>query len=131
MSEARMSPSADASRRAGAPRLAVAAPAYERDLLTPLERLEMLCDPGSLHVIRSFVHSHALGDKARAGDGVVGASGAIAGRPIFCYAEDGRFAGGSLGEAHAETIVRILELAGDARAPVVGFIESAGARVQE
>ncbi|HEX8053637.1 MAG TPA: acyl-CoA carboxylase subunit beta [Thermoleophilaceae bacterium] len=98
---------------------------------TPLERLEMLCDPGSVHVIRSVVRSYSLGDKAREGDGVVGASGTIAGRPIFCYAEDGRFAGGSLGKAHAETIVRVLELAGDARAPVVGFIESAGARMQE
>jgi acetyl-CoA carboxylase carboxyltransferase component len=112
--------------------LAIAAPAHgEGDLLTPRERLEALCDPGSVQVIRSVVRSYALGDKAEEGDGVVGASGAIAGRPIFCYAEDGRFAGGSLGEAHAATIVRILELAGDARAPVVGFIESAGARVQE
>ena len=110
----------------------VAAPAGdEAEVLTPLERLETLCDPGSVHVIRSVVRSGALGPKAQEGDGVVGASGAIAGRPVFCYAEDGRFAGGSLGKAHADTIVRILELAGDARAPVVGFIESAGARVQE
>jgi acetyl-CoA carboxylase carboxyltransferase component len=103
----------------------------EAEALTPLERLETLCDPGSVRVIRSVVRSGVLGSKAQEGDGVVGASGAIAGRPIFCYAEDGRFAGGSLGKAHADTIVRILELAGDARAPVVGFVESAGARVQE
>ena len=121
----------EGGRRGGAA-LEIAAPAYdESDVLTPMERLEMLCDPGSVHVIRSVVRSGALGSKAQEGDGVVGASGAIAGRPVFCYAEDGRFAGGSLGKAHAETIVRILELAGDARAPVVGFIESAGARVQE
>ena len=101
------------------------------EVLTPLERLEILCDPGSVHVIRSVVRSGRLGDRAEEGDGVVGASATIAGRPIFCYAEDGRFAGGSLGEAHAATIVRILELAGDARIPVVGFIESAGARMQE
>jgi acetyl-CoA carboxylase carboxyltransferase component len=118
--------------RDGGAALAVAARSHdERDVLTPMERLEMLCDPGSVQVIRSVVRSYALGEKAKEGDGVVGASGSIAGRPIFCYAEDGRFAGGSLGEAHAETIVRILELARDARAPVVGFIESAGARVQE
>lgn len=103
----------------------------EPELLTPLERLEMLCDPGTVHVVRSVVRSHGLGPKAQEGDGVVGASGAIAGRPVFCYAEDGRFAGGSLGTAHADTIVRILELAESARAPVVGFVESAGARVQE
>ena len=100
-------------------------------MLTPLERIEVLCDPGSVHVIRSVVRSDAMGGKAEEGDGIVGASGTMAGRPIFCYAQDGRFAGGSLGEAHADTIVRVLELAGDARVPVVGFVESAGARMQE
>lgn len=103
----------------------------ESPALTPLERLELLCDPGSLHVFRSLVRSKEMGEKARAGDGVVGASGTIDGRSVFCYAQDSRFAGGSLGKAHAETIVRVLELAADARAPVVGFLESAGARVQE
>ena len=112
--------------------LRVAPPAREDHAgLTPLERLALLCDPGSVPVIRSVVRSYELGEKAKEGDGVVGASGTIAGRPIFCYAEDGRFAGGSLGKAHAETIVRVLDLAGDARVPVVGFIESAGARMQE
>jgi acetyl-CoA carboxylase carboxyltransferase component len=112
--------------------LALATPRRgERRELTPIERLEMLCDPGSVHVVRSIVRSHGLGPKAQEGDGVVGASGAIAGRPVFCYAEDSRFAGGSLGTAHADTIVRILELAECARAPVVSFVESAGARVQE
>jgi acetyl-CoA carboxylase carboxyltransferase component len=99
--------------------------------LTPRERLELLCDDGSVHVIRSVVRSDRLGDKAREGDGVVGASGTIGGRPVFCFAEDGNFAGGSLGEAHAETILRVLQLARDARVPVVAFIESAGARMQE
>lgn len=91
----------------------------------------MLCDPGSVQVIRSAVRSDALGAKAKDGDGVVGALGAVAGRPVFCYAEDGRVAGGSLGTVHADTILRILELAGNARVPVVGFVESAGARLQE
>ena len=119
-------------RSGGAATLALAtAPRGEAVVLTPLERIETLCDPGSVQVIRSAVRSHGLGVKARAGDGVIGASGAIAGRPVFCYAEDGGFAGGSLGRTHADTIVRILELAEAARAPVVGFVESAGARVQE
>jgi acetyl-CoA carboxylase carboxyltransferase component len=99
--------------------------------LSPRERLELLCDPDSVHVIRSYVTSPALGTKAEEGDGVVAASGTIYGRPVFCYAEDGRFAGGSLGEAHAETIVQCLRLAYDAKVPVIGFIESAGARMQE
>src|SRR4051794_20708077 len=99
--------------------------------LSPRQRLEVLCDPDSVHVIRSYVTSAALGKKAEEGDGVVAASGTILGRPVFCFAEDGRFAGGSLGEAHAETIVQCLRLAHEARVPVVGFIESAGARMQE
>ncbi|HEV2786463.1 MAG TPA: carboxyl transferase domain-containing protein, partial [Solirubrobacteraceae bacterium] len=53
------------------------------------------------------------------------------GRPVACYAQDPSFMGGSLGEVHAETICRVLRTAGRARMPVVGFIESAGARLQE
>jgi acetyl-CoA carboxylase carboxyltransferase component len=99
--------------------------------LSPLERLEVLCDRGSLHVIRSEVRSRQMGDKARPGDGVVGGTGLIDGRAVFCYAQDASFAGGSLGAAHADTIVRVLELAGRARSPVVGFVSSGGARMQE
>lgn len=99
--------------------------------LSPLERLEVLCDPCSINLLRTGVRSHRLGDRARDGDGVLGATGAVDGRPIACFAQDASFAGGSLGEAHAETVIRVLELAGRARMPVVGFIESAGARMQE
>jgi acetyl-CoA carboxylase carboxyltransferase component len=77
------------------------------------------------------VTSRRLGEKSRPGDGVIGAAGRVGGRPIFAYAQDQRFVGGSLGEAHADTIVRVMRLAGDAGAPVVGFIESGGARMQE
>jgi acetyl-CoA carboxylase carboxyltransferase component len=96
-----------------------------------MERLEALCDPGSVRVLRSRVRSSRLGDRAILGDGVVGATGAVDGRPIVCYAQDGAFLGGSLGERHADTIVRVLELAGRSRTPVVGFVESGGARMQE
>jgi acetyl-CoA carboxylase carboxyltransferase component len=99
--------------------------------LSPIERLEALCDPGSIEVMRSRVVSGRLGGRAVAGDGVVGATATVDGRPIVCYAEDGAFFGGSLGERHADTIVRVLETAGRARVPVVGFVESAGARMQE
>jgi acetyl-CoA carboxylase carboxyltransferase component len=99
--------------------------------MSPLERLEALCDTGTLDVIRTEVISAAMGEKARAGDGVVGGSGLVDGRPMFCYAQDPSFAGGSLGEAHANTIVRVMELADRARAPVVGFVASGGARMQE
>src|SRR5947209_15066934 len=72
-----------------------------------------------------------MGSKARAGDGVVAGAGCIDGRHVFCYAQDQSYAGGSLGEAHANTVTRILRLAGQAAAPVVSFIESGGARMQE
>jgi acetyl-CoA carboxylase carboxyltransferase component len=95
------------------------------------ERLEALCDPGSLQVLRSGVTSTRLGARAQPGDGVVGATGAVDGRSIVCYAQDGRFLGGSLGEHQAGTIVRVLETARKARIPVIAFVESGGARLQE
>ncbi len=99
--------------------------------LGALERVELLCDPGSVQVFRSRVASSRLGSRAVPGDGVVGATGSVGGRPIACYAQDGAFMGGSLGERHAETIIRVLQMASRARIPVVGFVESAGARMQE
>ncbi|MGC1851241.1 MAG: carboxyl transferase domain-containing protein, partial [Solirubrobacterales bacterium] len=97
----------------------------------PLERLELLCDSGSLDVIRSSVLSTRIGSLARPGDGVVAGLGSVDGRPIACYAQNAKFLGGSLGEAQAETIDRLLQLAGRSRLPVVSVIESGGARMQE
>jgi acetyl-CoA carboxylase carboxyltransferase component len=97
--------------------------------LGPLERLEALCDPRSLELIRTSVASRSR--RETPGDGVVAGAGAVGGRPVYCYAQDQSFAGGSLGTAQAESIVRVLELAGRAGAPVVGFIESGGARIDE
>jgi acetyl-CoA carboxylase carboxyltransferase component len=99
--------------------------------LAPIERLEALCDPGSLQLLRSRVTSTRLGARAIPGDGVLGATGTVAGRPIACYAQDGSYLGGSLGERHADTIVRVLQTAERARIPVVAFVESGGARMQE
>jgi acetyl-CoA carboxylase carboxyltransferase component len=99
--------------------------------MRPIQRLGLLCDEGSLQVLRSAVISERMGARASAGDGVVGAAGRIGGRPVFCYAQDASFAGGSLGQAHSETIVRVLHLARQANVPVIGFIESGGARLQE
>src|SRR3954454_11990012 len=99
--------------------------------MRPLQRLTLLCDEGSLHPLRSEVHSARMGEKARSGDGVVGATGSIGGRPIACFAQDSTFAGGSLGAEHADTIVRAQRLALRARIPVIGFVESGGARMQE
>jgi acetyl-CoA carboxylase carboxyltransferase component len=99
--------------------------------LSPLERLELLCDKGSLQVIRSTIGPARPSKRSTPGDGVIGAYGSVAGRPVYCYAQDQSFAGGSLGAAHAETIVRVMRLAGRAGAPVVGFIESGGARMDD
>ncbi len=106
-------------------------PRTDTTSLDPLGRLETLCDPGSLELIRSDVLSTPMGEKARAGDGVLAGAGTIDGRPVFCYAQDQSYAGGSLGEQHANTIVRVLELADRTKAPVVGFVSSGGARMQE
>ena len=97
----------------------------------PRERLELLCDTGSLDVIRSSVLSTRIGARAQPGDGVVAGLGRIGGRPIACYAQNAKFLGGSLGEAQADTIDRLLQLAGRSRLPVVSIIESGGARMQE
>jgi acetyl-CoA carboxylase carboxyltransferase component len=109
--------------------LALATP--QEEALSPLDRLLALCDRDSLQVIRSDVVSTQMAGKERSGDGVVGGSGLIDGRPVYCYAQDSSYVGGSLGRAHADTIVRVLELAGRAKAPVVGFVSSGGARMQE
>jgi acetyl-CoA carboxylase carboxyltransferase component len=111
--------------------LAVAFPERTHERMSPLERIERLCDPGSVRVLRSQVVSDRMDGRGRPGDGVVGASGRVAGRPVFSFAQDASFAGGSLGAAHAETILRVMQLAGRSRAPVIGFVESAGARMQE
>jgi acetyl-CoA carboxylase carboxyltransferase component len=102
-----------------------------RQVLSPIERLEALCDRGSLTLLRSDVLSRRMGDKARPGDGVIAGAGRVDGRPVFCYAQDPSYLGGSLGEQHADSIVRVLQLAGRAGAPVIGFIESGGARIPE
>src|ERR1700744_6402694 len=97
----------------------------------PLGQLQMLCDPGTFRPLRSGVSSLRLGERATPGDGVAAGAGRVDGRPVFCYAQDPSFLGGSLGEQHADSIVRVLRLAGRAGAPVVRFIESGGARLQE
>ncbi len=111
--------------------LAVREEAAVAPVSEPLERLELLCDAGSFAPLRTAVLSPHLGHRAGPGDGVIAGAGQVDGRPVFCYAQDPAFMGGSLGAAHADSIVRVMHLAGQAGAPVVGFIESGGARLQE
>jgi adenylyl-sulfate kinase len=87
----------------------------------PWERLELLCDPGTVR---------PLGPTA-AGVGVRVARGRVDGRAVVCYAQDRRASGGSVGVAEADAIVAALRRSGAEGAPLVAFIESAGARLQE
>ena len=113
------------------PTLKLVERAAEPEKLDPLARLETLTDPGSLQLIRGDALSLRMGDRAVAGDGVLAATGRVDGRPIACFAQDPSYLGGSLGDVQADSIVRVLGVAERARIPVVGFIESAGARLQE
>ena len=65
--------------------------------LSPMERLEVLCDPGSLDLLRTEVLSRHMGAKARPGDGVIGASGRVDGRVVAVFAQDASYAGQRLG----------------------------------
>jgi len=108
---------------------AIAAPAVDAPLTT-VQRLERLCDRGTLRVLRSEVRS-PFTDRAGDGDGVAVGAGEIDGRQVIVYAEDPKALGGSLGAAHAMSICRAMDIAARAQVPVVGLVSSAGARLQE
>ena len=93
-------------------------------------RLEALFDRGSLEILRSEVASRG-GRRSQPGDGLVAGGGTVDGRAVFAFAQDASFAGGSLGAAQADSIVRLMRMAGAANAPIVAFVESAGARIDE
>lgn len=89
--------------------------------LAPQERLEWLCDRGTF-VPLGPVSEHV---------GVQAGRGLVGGRPIVCYAQDSRIAGGSVGVAEADVVVRALRRSRAEQIPLVAFLESAGARLQE
>ncbi len=102
---------------------------------TARERLELLLDKGSFaEVDKLVVHqSRDFGvDSQRIpGDGVVVGSGRMHGRPVFVFAQDFTVFGGSLSEAYARKICKIMDLALKAGVPVIGLNDSGGARIQE
>lgn len=108
---------------------------HARGKLTARERIDLLLDEGSFQEIGMFVTSQAtaLGmDKEKYfGDGVVTGYGTINGRLVYIFSQDFTVFGGSLGEAHAQKIVRLLEMAMKNGAPVIGLNDSGGARIQE
>jgi acetyl-CoA carboxylase carboxyltransferase component len=103
--------------------------------LTARERLDLLLDPGSFVEMDAFVTHRAtefgLDRQHFLGDGVVTGHGTIDGRLVFAFSQDFTVFGGSLSEAYAEKICKIMDLAMKVGAPVIGLNDSGGARIQE
>ena len=95
---------------------------------TARERLEVLLDPGSFLEIDKFVvhqgHDFGMDEQKFPGDGVVTGSGRIHGRPVFVFAQDFTVFGGSLSEAYAKKICKVMDLALKTGAPVIGLNDS-------
>jgi acetyl-CoA carboxylase carboxyltransferase component len=108
---------------------------HARGKLTARERLELLLDDGTFSELDAFVTHRAsdfgLDEERYLGDGVVTGFGAIDGRTVFVYAQDFTIFGGSLSEAHAEKICKVMDLAMQNGAPIIGLSDSGGARIQE
>lgn len=108
---------------------------HKKGKLTARERIELLVDEGSFEEIGKFVthRSSEFGlEKERyLGDGVVTGYGKVNGRLIYVFSQDFTVFGGSLSETHAEKICKIMDLAMQNGAPLIGLNDSGGARIQE
>jgi len=108
---------------------------HQQGKLTARERLELLLDENSFHELDMFV-THRTSDfgmdkKKFLGDGVVTGYGTIEGRLVYVFSQDFTVFGGSLGEAHAQKICKVMDLAMKNGAPLIGLNDSGGARIQE
>jgi acetyl-CoA carboxylase carboxyltransferase component len=103
--------------------------------LTARERLELLLDPGSFAELDAFVTHRStdfgLDRQHFLGDGVVTGHGTVDGRLVFVFSQDFTVFGGSLSEAYAEKICKVMDLAMKVGAPLIGLNDSGGARIQE
>ena len=108
---------------------------HEKGKLTARERIGLLLDEDSFCEIEPFRQHRAAGfgleNKKPHTDGVITGWGTVFGRTVFVYAHDFRIFGGALGEAHAEKIHKIMDMALAAGAPIVSLNDGAGARIQE
>lgn len=108
---------------------------HKKGKLTARERIDLLLDEGSFEEIGMFV-THRSTDfgmekEQYLGDGVVTGYGTILGRLVYVFSQDFTVFGGSLSETHAEKICKIMDLAMENGAPVIGLNDSGGARIQE
>lgn len=108
---------------------------HESGKLTARERLEILFDAGSFVEVDAFVETRAIDfgmqSKKIPGDGVVTGFGTIEGRPAFVSSQDFTVIGGSLGEAHARKITKVMDMALKVGAPFISINDSGGARIEE
>jgi propionyl-CoA carboxylase beta chain len=108
---------------------------HAKGKLTARERLDLLLDPGTFEEIDPFVvhrcTDFGMADQQYPGDAVVTGYGKINGRMTFVYAQDFTVFGGSLSKVVAEKICKIMDLAAKNGAPVIGLLDSGGARIQE
>jgi len=108
---------------------------HKKGKLTARERIELLLDTGSFEEWDMFVEHRCkdfgMDKQSIPGDGVVTGYGTINGRLVFVFSQDFTVFGGSLSEAHAEKICKIMDQAMNVGAPVIGLNDSGGARIQE
>ncbi len=108
---------------------------HKRGRLTARERLELLLDKGSFREMDMFVTHRCtdfgLDKRKYLGDSVVTGWGTIDGRLVYVFSQDFTVFGGSLGEAHALKICKIMDMAMKNGAPLIGLNDSGGARIQE
>jgi propionyl-CoA carboxylase beta chain len=108
---------------------------HQRGKLTARERIDLLLDKGSFREIDGFVmhrtHDFGLEEQKYLGDSVVTGWGTIDGRLVYVFSQDFTVFGGSLGEAHAEKICKVMDMALKNGAPLIGLNDSGGARIQE
>lgn len=108
---------------------------HKKGKLTARERLQLLLDEGSFEEIGMLVHNRNKGltteQEQFPGDGVVTGYGTVNGRLVYVFSQDFTVYGGSLSEPHARKICRVMDLAMENGAPVIGLNDSGGARIQE
>ncbi|MGB3363704.1 MAG: acyl-CoA carboxylase subunit beta [Thermodesulfobacteriota bacterium] len=108
---------------------------HDSGKLTARERIDLLLDKNTFVELDKFVvhrcNDFGMGDKKFLGDGVVTGYGKVEGRQVFVFAQDFTVFGGSLGMEHGRKICKIMDLAMQVGAPVIGLSDSGGARIQE